>query len=484
MDRSTLLALLSLLNSKDRNEFGRYLDSEFFNRSYLIRKLYHRLNLGLQKGQLQVDKHGLFEHLFPEKMTSLKGLEGSGLKKAQGKHLDPLLYRLKKHLEDYLVWKQGQKPGFRRDQHLLQAYYELNAESHFQKKSTQVLSDLDAQEQMNSDYHLKKYLVLRMAFYHYSRVNLDVAMDEKQLAMKHLGSYFIVQNMVQSYAAITRNLIYSQQQSLPFLEIVLKQADKWLPPDDFYLKVFSPLIQGMKEGQFDPGYLKRMSVLIPQNMEGMPKEERFGIYKILLDYYCFLEQFTIQDLPEDIFKIIDEGIEKGYLIQNGKLSYLALIVYVRTGSKCGEYEKVANIIARFKDEVAIQGEVGAVTVPAAYLAFSKGNFKEALRILHHSEKAKYLIDKILERLLLLQCFYETGEFDLLDNCLEGSRKFMSRLRKAGPMVLSLFSQFLNTVRELSLLVRNREGGEALVEKLTQKRIALEQDWLLEKAKAL
>lgn len=484
LTRIVVLDLLCYLPAKDRNEFARYLKSDFFNRSESIRQLNACLGDFAQREEVKVNKAELFAQLFPQELTSLEGLSAAAAKNKVSQKLDPLLYRLKHHLNDYLIWKQGKQEGFSRGQLLLQAYYQLNAEGPFLKKCKEVLASLDENDRYNSDYHLRKYLVMRMRYYQFSRVNLDVALTEKRIASHHLDSFFIIQTLTQSYSAITRNLLHNDQQKLPFLENVLQQAIGNAELDGFYPSIFLPLLEGMMQGKYDPEYFERICRIIPENIEEIPQEEQFGIYKILLDYYLFLEQFTWEKLPQNFFELVEEGIAKGYLVPNGKLSYLVLLVYVRTAAKRREFEKAEILLEQFKDQVQFGGEPGVLTVPYAYLRFARADFKGALRILHQNKKPKYLFDKILERLLLLQCYYETGEVDLLENCLESSRKFISRLTEVGPIIQHFFGNFLTGVKKLSTHDRSGEYDLAWVEELANNRTSLEQDWLLAMAQRL
>lgn len=484
MDRSLFLDLLSFLPAKDQNEFSRYLDTDFFNRSPLIKQLYLFMRKELKRGVSKVEKRHAFELLFPQKKALLKGKSSPEVKKVLGKHLDPLLYRLKKHLEDYLVWKQGKEEGFLRDQMALQALYDLNADRHFFKKCDRVLADLEQSCFAHSDFHLRKYLVMRMRYYQFSRVNLDVASTEKELVKEHLDTYFLVQTLIQSYASITRNLIYGANESLPFLDRVVEQASLEVHADNFYVKVFLPLIRGLNQGIFDPNYFTVICKLIPESIDEISPEEQYGIYKILLDYYLFLEQFTLQPLPPQFFYIVEKGILQGYLLQNGKLTYLSMMAFVRTACVTKEYAKAERLLVRFKDQVTYQGEPGVTTVPLAYLAFSQGNYREALKVLLQSEKAKYMVDKVLERLIMMQCYYEIGETELLEHCLEGSRKFVARLDGAGLLVQGHFSNFLHCLRDLSRMREEGKSPQQWLEKLQCNSLALEQTWLQAKAREL
>jgi hypothetical protein len=114
----------------------------------------------------------------------------------------------------------------------------------------------------------------------------------------------------------------------------------------------------------------------------------------------------------------------------------------------------------------------------ARIHYVKHDYKQSMRLLAQSEPTDFL-NNITSRVLLSKCYYETDEYDLLDNSLENFRIYLLRHKNKGYHFIFHvnFIKYLKQIVKAKYLTKTKRTS--FLEKLKSETQIAEKAWLLE-----
>lgn len=486
MHSSKVLRLLQALPPNELNEFGRYIDTEFFNRKKVLVSFFQFFSKYIKGRAALPDKEALYHKLFRDEAGDFRKMTADGQARHLRKRMDGLSYELKVHLEGYLVWKQSQEKGFERDILLLIAYETRQADDFYFDYAERTLHILIRETNIPFINYLYAYRLQQRIHEHPQahRWKMDISKPQA-----HLDIYYICSKLVNGWVQHMQDLLVNVRTEIPMLDAALEAAKQ--PPFKGVLAIdcYAMALRDARNRDFSLSTSEALQARILPVLGQLSRGEQLGLFNLMVTYSVCLEQYTVKALEfgTNRFELMKFGLEKRYILRDGLISYADFYNIVSLAIAAEELEWATQFVEDYGPALRADIREPTVLLARARLKKAAGLYHEALQLL--SEKTAFTgdVDKWLERIFRIKCFFEMQETDLLEHALESLRKAMTRTTGIGA---ALRSQTLEFVRLTRQLYRAREqnlpevAAELASGRLSEAKIAASQTWLMQKAKEI
>ena len=181
---------------------------------------------------------------------------------------------------------------------------------------------------------------------------------------------------------------------------------------------------------------------------------RFEIYKMVLD---------------------NKAIYNGRFLSQWDFKNIVVV-----GIRAGENEWVASFIKERIQDLAVAEQQNALTYNSAYLAFSNGDYHQALRLLQNVEFTDlyYQLDM---RSVILKCYYEMQDADALNYHLSAFRLFLSRNKVVSEYQRTIYRNLIKFAGKLMNAKGNPEKTKALKNEIENTKQIADLNWIKKKA---
>lgn len=483
MENSKLVRLMKTLSANELNEFKRYVYTDFFNRKDRLRKLCKRLAEYAKGKEVSLNRLDLHRFLFPEERAKISSLSADAGQALARKRIDHVFNELKSLLEDFLVMKQSREPGFDRDMLLMKALTKRKADNAFFEHARKVESKLTARKH-NIRIHLDLYRFHQFVYEHPANHRVGREKEGMVAMGYHLDVFYLISKLSNGWVQLLANSMYNQVTETPMLEAAIEHAGKAPFKDLLLVEFFRKIVLDIQQNTVSGKGLKALRAMVTPIFDKLDVQDQFGVFHTLLTYSSVVGMVYENSYAPEEFAIMKWGLEKGFILRNGRIRYADFLNITRIGLLLGEIDWVADFVEDYQSLLKPELRRPTSLMAKARIEIARQNFKEALRLLQEKEVFTNNMDKLLVRLMRMKCYYDLGETDLLEHALDASRKNAGRSQEYGARLVKHYRGFINALRDLHFKAQDEHAIRELLKKLEQKKVALSQEWLLEKAKAL
>lgn len=484
MRKTRAVRLLSALMPEEQKEFKRYISSPFFNRSSRQIKATTLLLKHINVPDFLLNKSELFLKLFPDLKNDLKALSESKMNAFIGQKLDPLLSQLKTHIEDFLIWKAGRKPGFDRNNALVNDLFDRGNEDLYLSYSHKAEQQLDAEERHHWQYHHFKYMLLIGRYNLPGRDRIDSAQYEIEKAQSHLDLYFTAEKLNKAYILYGMNLLYNTSYQVELLDPIMDFARNVEAEHELHIVSYYFLLRVLNKMKPDQKEFDEFKTIILKYIDSYPEKDHYGIFNALQNYLTFFHILQNNDVSAEIYELMTIGMERGYLLEKGRLNYATMVNFVAAACFAKKYEEAEDWLTRYKHTLEESFRENTYHGALAHIYFEAGRFRDCLNQLNKKTSDVNVIDKFREKILRLKCYYELAEFGILETTLDATRKQFERTKDLGPVYASSYGTFLKYFRQIYRLRSEQHCSRELIEILNQGENSDSKAWLLRKANEL
>ncbi|HHG86548.1 MAG TPA: hypothetical protein ENJ82_17490 [Bacteroidetes bacterium] len=487
MHHSKIVRQLRSLSSAELNEFGRYMHTEFFNRKERLRKLVEVLSVFVKGKQTGLEKAEVYQKLFPEERNEFRKLSVKAKEKHLRKRMDMLIYELKIHLEDYLVWKQSRKKGYVREMLLLEAYNEREADTFYFDLYDKLKLNLEKQDPKPISNHYLRHVLVRDVIEHpgyRSWPNNGYGLKEVQ---EQLDIYYLANKLMNSWLLLLADSMINRRSEVLMLDEMLRFAD--MPPfkGNLYIDIYSSAIRDLRGKNFTREGLENLKKRILPGLLKRPRKEQIGLFNVLTNYTVLWWQFNQDILKEIPFELNLIGLENGYYQRRGVISYADFHNITCAATNAGKLEWAENFVNEYGTALPEKIRHHTVIYQKARIKHEGGKHREALNMLSEKPIFTNSADKILERLLRIRCYYELEENELLENILESTRKQIERNPDFGPAAKDQIRNFVRITMRLCIARQTAspiQAAKSVWDELQQAKLCAAQDWLIRQVQKL
>lgn len=461
MQHALLPELIRTFSPSEQEEARRWLQSPAHNLRDDLPNLFETILLDVERNPAEPDREQVWAAVFP------------------GAPYNNQEYRLRcsyllKVLEDWLIWR------YRRDRHhedlavLPAAYRARGLERHFRRRLPRSREMLERSPLRSPEYYLTAYQLEREAYLQESRgdrlrpKNLQEQDDALTCAL--LGM-----KLRQACLALAHEQVVETGYRLALVEEALHWAQR------------QPYADAPAVAVYRDAYL---SLARPDD-EALFRQYR---KRIFLHYHCFTPE-DLRDLLllalntcilninrgrepylKEALELYRLGLESNLFTEQGYLTPYTYNNITGIALRLAEFDWAESFVNDYKAQLAPEHQSTLYALNAARLAYSRKQYKAALR---HLQSADYrdFFHQMTARIIQLKIYYETGENDLLSAHLKNTRALLRRRRASYHE-----QNYLHIIRFTEQLLRLRpydsKNRENLRRKIECAEPLTEREWLL------
>ncbi|MFM2189863.1 MAG: hypothetical protein RL491_249 [Bacteroidota bacterium] len=227
-------------------------------------------------------------------------------------------------------------------------------------------------------------------------------------------------------------------------------------------------------------HFENLQELLVFHESDFEREELRDMYKYLMNF-CIkkINQGEAQFLNR-LFEIYKKVLENKAIYNGRFLSQWDFKNIVVVGIRAGENKWVELFIKERIHDLAAAEQQNALTYNSAYLAFSNGDYHQALRLLQNVEFTDlyYQLDM---RSVVLKCYYEMQDTDALNYHLSAFRLFLSRNKLVSEYQRTIYRNLIKFAGKLMNAKGNPEKINALKIEIENTKQIADLNWIKRKA---
>lgn len=209
----------------------------------------------------------------------------------------------------------------------------------------------------------------------------------------------------------------------------------------------------------------------------------------LRDMYKYLMNFCIKKINQGepqflnrLFEIYKMVLENKAIYNGRFLSQWDFKNIVVVGIRAGENDWVKSFIKERIHDLAAAEQQNALAYNSAYLAFSNGDYHQALRLLQNVEFTDlyYQLDM---RSVILKCYYEMQDADALNYHLSAFRLFLNRNKVVSEYQRTIYRNLIKFTGKLMNAKGNPEKTNALKIEIENTKQIADLNWIKRKAES-
>lgn len=441
MQQTYLYELVQSLSKPEQREARKWLASPYHNQRKDLQKLFESL---LKVGPAP-SKQEVWSMVFP----------AQDYDDQQFRLLQSYLYR---SLEGFLL-QQELKHHPEGHQHLLlDAYRKRGLERHFTKAYRQQQRALEKTALAHPEHHLAQYWQERAYFQHRARSertrehNLQAMEDTLTLA-------FLSMKLRQACWLLAHEAVYKAEYQVALepllLELAAQPSCSRRPAVAIYLHCYRMLSAPEESTHFE-AFREWLFRIIGR----FPEEELRDLFLLGINYCIRQINRTADSYLQEALALYQKGLETALLLENGLLSRFTYNNIAGIALRLKELDWTANFLEAYRPLLAPHERQAAYSLNTARLAFAREDYPKAIA---HLQQADYrdFINNMTAKTLLLKCYFELDELDLLEYHLQTMRSFLRRKRK-----MSYHQQNYRNIVQLTFrLLRLQPGDEVAVQVL-------------------
>jgi len=462
MQNTRLVDLLQTFSKKELRDFRKFVASPFYNQRKDVADLLDLVAGRQSSGKPVPPKAVVFEKLYGPAAT----YDDHKVRMAMS--------FLMKAAEQFLVHQDFFQEGVAVKTRLAGIYRERNLSKHFDRTIKDARQCLGRSQLRNAHfYHLDHDL--QMEEYRFNAAQRRTADHNLQALTDNLDTNYFSRKLRQACLLLSHQAVYKKEYRFGLLDAILLQVEQdsllGIPAISVYYYCYRSLTQ-----PGEPDYFHQLTRLLVEEGGKFPKNEIADLYLLAINF-C-IKRYNEGDAAylSDEFNLYKDGLEKGYLLNNGVLSRFAYRNVVTTGLVLKEYDWVEKFILRFRDNLEKVHRESMFSFSLARLEFERRNFGLALQLLQKSEYRDLLLN-LAAKALTLKIYYETNEYDALDSHLDAMQRFLRRKSIMG-YHKEHYLNMIQFVRKLLEAVDDR-GLAKLKEEIKASKSVAEKRWLLE-----
>jgi len=470
MHKSKLITLIARFKQEELHWFQKFLNSPFYNSNkehvalFKYIKKYHP-----QLASPKLGKTIAYQKLYPdEKFNPQK------LRKA--------MHGLALLAEEFIMVMYLQKRPFEKKKLLAKGLVERNCYDQFQKKSEEMITQLEAQPFRDISYY-KEIHQLNLQYYNHVGIHKQVQNNSSlEIAAEHLDYFYLIQKKRLDLAIRWHIKLFGSKiknRSLNKAKINLRK--------DPVFRLYE-LITSAETTSWNEDHYLKTETLFRTEIDKIAPQDQGEIIRILLNHLSNQINKGQQRYYANMFALYKFGLKKNLLFENGEIRETTFANIATTGILEREYDWVENFIKAYRQYLP-----GAIQKDAYYLSlgllfFYKQQYKDTVRLLLNKKfsnplytlKAKaILLRTYFEQFLLDESYYE-----LLIAQTHAFEKFVRRNNAVSENRKEIYTNFILFTRTIGNAVLQKTVKVQLLNKIKNTQAVILKSWLLEKVEGV
>ena len=465
MEKTLLWEAFAALSAAEIREFGKFVRSPFFNARQQPIQLFDYLDACRRAGRLPTDA---------EASVVLNKVE-AGVKARQA---NSSLLTL---LEKYLAYNEKFQDEGRAKIRLAAAYRKRNLGKHFNITLREARQSREEQPWRHADYFHDLNLV-EWERYQFDTLTRRTEVLNLQATSDLMDTAFVARKLRLACLVVAHQTVFKSEYQIGLLDAVLEHAEHGAEPSGlldipavglYYFCYKFQTDQLQAERHFD-----QFRAMLATHAEVFPPDELRTLYLLAINFGIKKINQSAEGWLRATLDLYQGALARKLLVENGQISRFAFNNIIAIALKLGELNWVEHFILEHKNLLERQWREATASLGLARVAYARKDFKTALLNLQRSDY-KDLINNLTAKTLQLKIFYETGEFDLLENHLKSMKSHIKRHTSIGYHRTNYGLIVAYTQQMMGLDFKKSEAVEALRAAISGAEILTEKAWFLE-----
>jgi len=464
MEKTMLWEAFSALSNSERKAFGQFVQSPFFNNRQSSIQLFTYLDTCRRNAQS------------PKDTTAAARLqkEVGGLKMRQA---HSALLAL---LEHFLAYQEKFEDTGRAKIRLSAAYRKRNLDKHFQITLREARENRAKQPWRHADYYHDLNLI-EWEQYQFDSSSKRTETFNLQATSDQMDTAFISRKLRLACLVASHQAVFRADYQIGLLQPVLEMARQpdWaaIPAIGLYYYCY----QFQTDLSAAEQHFEQFRQLLSAHAGAFPPDELRTLYLLAINFGIKKINQSAEGWLRATLDLYQGALIRQLLLENGRMSRFAFNNITAIALRLGELDWVEQFILEHKNLLERQWREATASLGLARVAYARKDFKTALLNLQRSDY-KDLINNLTAKTLQLKIFYESSEFDLLENHLSGMKNFIRRHTSIGYHRSNYGKVVAYTQQLIALDWRNKGAVDALRTTINEEAILTEKEWFLEMLK--
>jgi len=466
MANLVLYDVLLTLDAPELRRFGKFVRSPFFTHRSEMERMFACLAACRYKNKPLPGKEQLFKKAFP------------------GQDYDDLLLRatmsdLRELMEEFLIWQKLRGDEVRSKLALASEYRDRNLSKFFLQTMKRVEVRLENEAMANAD-HLAQVLDFQLEKAQFQIRTVRAGELPLQDISNTLDTLYLAQKLRHACTQLSHQAVFKTKYDFGLLPNILAEVDRGaflsVPSIALYYYCYRFLTE-----QYSLDFFQKFRAELQQNGQLFPDSELKNLYLLAINFCIRKLNEGNEPFIREGWELYQDGLERGFLLEHGRLSGFAFNNVVAFGIKLHAFQEVEAFINKYSEHLEPAQREGFVPLNLARLEYTRRNFSAALRLLQTAD-FKDLVNSLIAKTLLLKIYFELGEFDLLESHLDNFRSFVRR-RDVSDYHRTNYTNIITLAKKLtSLPPGNLPARKALNAEINGTEILTEREWLAEQLK--
>ena len=467
VEKNVNSAFFELLETFDKTEvvrFGKFVRSPFVT---------HRAEMSLIFAE--ISKCFLQKKAFPDKVALFK----AGF---PDKNYDDLLLRatmsdLREMMEDFLVFQKIKKDKTAARLLLAEELRERNQSRLFHQNAQKIERFLAESPEKNAD-HLRRVFDLQIEKTQFQTRTVRTGELNLQEISDSLDRLFLAQKLRHACTQISHQAVFRIKYAFGLLPKVLDSVES----DGHLAEPAVALYYYCYRFLTDPHsliFFRKFRAELSQHGHFFPFSELKNLYLLALNFCIRQLNEGSEPFVREGWDLYREGLEGGFLLENGRLSGFTFNNVVAMGIKLKEFSAVEHFIETYAGRLEPAQKEPFTAFNLARIEWARRNFGNAMVLLQKAD-FRDLVNSLISKTLLLKIYFELGETDLLDSHIDSFRTFIRR-NDVSDFHRTNYTNILRFAHKLAMLPPSgKKERVKLRAEIEQSEPLSEKDWLLEK----
>ena len=461
MQNTQLFRALQTLTATERRGLERFVQSPFFNRSDKPVFLLDYLDACLSQKQ-EPSSETAFEKTFPKQPYD----------DAKLRLVSSVLLSL---LEKYLVFLENEADEARNSLRLATAWRKRGAAKPFHAALRDAHKDLEKQPWRHAGFYASQ-TDLEWERYQFAsserrtgELNLQAVSDNADVA-------FCARKLQLACLALSHQSVYQADYQLDLLVAALDFAARHphIPALGLYYHCYRFLSEtGDAENDF-----RAFNGLLREHSDSLPPDEQRTLFLLAINFGIRKLNTAGGEWPRATLSLYQNALERGLLLENGRLSRFAFNNMVAIALRLDELAWAETFILNHKQQLERNYRETTASLNLARVSYARRDLATALQNLQFADY-KDLINNLIAKTLQLKIYYETGEYNLLESHLSSMKNYIRRHTTIGYHRSNYSRIVYFTEKLMALNFREEKAVEELRRKIAEEPLLSEKIWLLE-----
>lgn len=476
MRKTKLYKTLAAIDRSDHRRLRKLAISPYFNRSDEIASLLDLLLADIlrdpQDDLPELDKLWLWNKLNP------------------GKPYDDTRFRkyvsdLFKLLEEHLIQEALDKQPNLRLNLLAETVKDKKIEALTPSVHQQLIREVEDNPLRNSQYYLERYRTEKTVYYLLDLENKRSERANIEEICNNLDDFYLLEKLRFLIVIYSRRLLKTFDYQLEIGEEIIPLIHNTNKLNNPSIAIFYNLYRLYAEPDNEAHYYQLVSLLDQYKDLFSGKEAMDELYTSAINYCLGKANQGNQQFLREYFNLINKLLDNNLLIENGELSPWHFRNTVVAGLRIGEYAWVESFINTYQAYLPESYRANALSYNLAQLYFYQKRYDNVIQQLRNVEYEDISYN-LNSKVLLIQTYYETDEYEALLSLLDSFSTFLRRRKDIAPNRKVLYKNYINFVKKLAkIMPGDKKSVEALSTEINAiKDKTINVAWLLEKLAAL